>query len=163
MGKILTDEIIYELLNERKVLPEDYIKKLKTKPKSMRKHEEKELLVHGEFGNEFLLLIRKNRIDPLDFSIILRYRDLEGRSFNLVRYNGKHNHINKLEGHHFRDFHIHKATERYQENGFDIETYAEPTQKYSSFDEAFKSFINDLKFNLEQPRNTSDLLDYGGE
>lgn len=163
MGEIIPDDVIEDLLREKKYLPRDYRKRLKLKSKSMKKHEEKELKTYGENDSEFYVVLRKNRIDPTDFSIILRYRNENGKLFNMVRYNGKHKHYNKLEGSFFRNYHIHKATQRYQENGFRIETYAEPTNLYGSFEEALKKFFEDLNFIVDAPSNTSDILSYGGD
>ena len=162
MGKILEDPFIDDLIKEEKFLPERFNKISKMKSKSMRQHKEKLIRISGT-SNNYCIVIRKNILDPLDFSIILRYEDPSGSSYNIVRYNGKHMHRNKLECESFRGFHIHRATERYQRNGYSIETYATPTNKYSSFEEAWSAFINDLNISMPRPPNTPDILRYGGE
>lgn len=151
------------MLQEKKYLPIDYLSKLRLKHKSSRQHEEKEIKIFGEMGNHYYIILRKNSIDPLDFSIILRYQDDKGIRYNLVRYNGKHHHTNRLECNSFREFHIHKATQRYQENGFDIETFAESTKEYGSYNEAMKCFLSDLNFEVDTPPNTSNLSNYGDD
>jgi len=55
----------------------------------------------------------------LDFSIILAYcPEASNQLFRLRRYNGKsHEHTNTIEADKFYNYHIHTATERYQELG----------------------------------------------
>ena len=122
---ILPDDEINNLFAEEKILPKDYLKKIKTKAKSGLQHEQRELTIQGQEGHTFAIILGKNRIDFLDFSVILRYRDdKSGIWYNLARYNGKHFHTNTLEGDSFHDFHTHIATQKYQEAGLRIETYA---------------------------------------
>ena len=82
--------------------------------------------------------MRQNVINLLDFSIILGY--MAPRSnllFRLRRYNGKsHEHTNKIEGLTFYDYHIHTATLRYQEAGFDADGYAESSTEYADLQSA---------------------------
>lgn len=66
--------------------------------------------------------------------------------FRLRRYNGKHWHRNKLEGERFRGFHIHTATKRYQERGFDEDKFAQRTDRYSGFGSALRCMIEDCGF-----------------
>ncbi|HEX8156830.1 MAG TPA: hypothetical protein VF526_05530 [Solirubrobacteraceae bacterium] len=96
----------------------------------------------GEDGSAFALHIRRNALDPDDFSVILSY---EGRSrpLNLRRHNGpNHPHRNKLEGTKV-DFvpHVHIATHRYQEAAFDAEGYAEATEEFADLAGALRSMI----------------------
>ena len=64
-------------------------------------------------------MLRQNKINRLDFSVILAVRVPQSNLlFRLRRYNGKsHEHTNHIEGDTFYDYHIHMATERYQEIG----------------------------------------------
>jgi hypothetical protein len=67
----------------------------------------------------------------------------------LRRYNGKsHEHTNPIEEDTFYDFHIHKATERYQMIGAREDTFAEPTEKFSDFHEAISCMIKDCNFEV---------------
>jgi hypothetical protein len=106
-----------------------------------------ELTMTGEGGSNFKVIIRKNLLDPLDFSIILLYlpKD-EGRGFVLRRYNGKHHHMNHLEGTEFHDYHIHMATERYQLAGMKPEGYAEVSDAYASVQKAIECLFQDANF-----------------
>jgi hypothetical protein len=65
----------------------------------------------------------------------------------LRRYNGKsHEHTNLIEGGTFYDYHIHQATERYQQIGASEDTYAESTNRFSDFHKAISCMINDCAF-----------------
>jgi len=95
----------------------------------------------------FRVIVRKNRINPLDFSVILGYVPPERlKLFHLLRYNGTHRHTNKLESNSFRDFHIDYATQRYQEAGWDIDAYAEPTDRYATVEGALDALLDDCNF-----------------
>ena len=105
----------------------------------------------------------------MDFSIILTFRDNVGEEFNLCRYNGRHpsQHTNKLEKAEglpncwFRNvFHIHRATQRYQENYFAIDGYAEVTDNYSSFDTALHVFVRSNGFSVD---TTEDPMLFNGQ
>jgi hypothetical protein len=160
---ILDEDELDRLFNEKKILPRDYHRRIKTNSKSGTKHEQKELTVEGESGHTFSIALRKNRLDPFDFSVILRYKDdSTGLWHNLARYNGRsHKHTNKLEGTSFRDFHIHRATQRYQENGLRIESFAEVTNRYNSFANAVDAFIEDFNFIVEGLESTKLLREFG--
>jgi len=95
--------------------------------------------------------MRQNKINTFDFSIILAVRVPQSNQlFRLRRYNGKsHEHTNRLEDTTFYDFHIHIATERYQEIGMREDAYAERTDRYSDFHGALQCLIHDA--NLEVP------------
>ena len=146
MVDILSDKDIEGLIKEKKPLPDDYKTKIMVRPK--RGHKERELDVNGEDGNEFRLILRQSLFNPLDFSIILVYRPPQSNTlFRLRRYNGKsHEHTNPIEGETFYDYHIHQATERYQQIGAREDTYAEPTYRFSDFQQAVSCMINDCTF-----------------
>jgi len=145
----LTDEEIGRLVAERKPLPRDYEQRFQMKPK--RGHKERELAVKGETGSDFRLILRQSDLNPLDFSAILAYQPPNTNEvFRLRRYNGKHGeHTNKLEHQRFFDFHIHLATQRYQDAGFDEDAYAEPTGRYADLDRAARCLIEDCAFEAE--------------
>ncbi len=156
MSTMLSDQDVALLLRERKVIPTDYRKKIQVHPK--RGHKERELDVKGSDGNDFRLIVRQSLFNPLDFSIILGYRPANLNQFlRLRRYNGKsHEHTNPIEGDLFYDFHIHQATERYQELGAREDTYAEPTERFSDFNQAVSCMINECGF--ETPFNPQTSL-----
>ena len=146
-----TDQEIAALIVERKPLPHDYRTRIQLREK--QGHKERELDVRGENGNEFRLILRQSSFNPLDFSIILAVLPPDtNQPFRLKRYNGKsHEHTNHIEGNTFYDFHIHIATERYQEIGIREDAYAEPTENFADFHSAIRCMINECAFAL--PKN----------
>ncbi|MBI4558630.1 MAG: hypothetical protein HY706_13705 [Candidatus Hydrogenedentes bacterium] len=151
------DEEIVQMLRERKRLPDDY--RLRMQLKEKRGHKERELDIAGEEGNEYRVIFRQSNSNILDFSIILALEPKESnRRFRLRRYNGKsHEHTNRIEHNTFYEFHIHTATERYQEIGADEDAYAEPTDRYADFDSAFRCLIRDCGFTLPENAQLSLL------
>jgi hypothetical protein len=144
----LSDNDIERLITERKPLPDDYRERIQTRPK--RGHKEREFDVTGDANSEFRIIFRQSEINPLDFSVILAYRPPKSNQlFRLRRYNGKsHEHTNTLEGKTFYDFHIHTATERYQDAGFREDWFAEPTGRYADFNDAIKCMLQDCGFDI---------------
>jgi len=155
----LTDSEIMSLLAEPKILPENFRAAAKLKPK--RGHKEYEFGVTGARGNNFLLKFRQNEINTQDFSVILLYVPKgSNRHFRLRRYNGKsHEHTNKIEENTFYEFHIHTATERYQQLGCDEDAFAEPTDRYATYSEALECMIRDCAFAFST--KNKDLGEWG--
>ena len=170
MTGILRDNEIKELIAEAKQLPENWRSQLQTKKKSGFQHEERCFEVTGEVGNIFRIILRRNSINALDFSIILIFRDKDGKEYRLVRYHGKHSseHTNKWEkeqgqpDHTFGPaFHIHQATERYQESGYHIDGYALITTAYQDFHSALNHFLKENNF--EKPESPQLGIFNGGD
>lgn len=155
MADILTDQEISALIGENKPLPADYRRRILVRPK--RGHKERELDLKGESGNEFRLVLRQSIYNPLDFSIILAYRPpMSNVLFRLRRYNGKsHEHTNIIEGVKFYGYHIHQATERYQQIGAREDFYAEETDRFSDFHKAISCLIEDCGFEIPPGNQTS--------
>lgn len=141
MATFLSDKEIAGLIAEAKPLPPDWQTRVTPKPK--RGHLERDLDVNGQAGGQFRVILRQAVLNPLDFSVILGLLiPKTNQVFRLFRCNGKsHEHTNRLEFETFYDFHIHRATERYQAEGFPEDGYAEITDKYSNFDGALETFI----------------------
>ena len=109
-------------------------------------------------GNHFIIKLRQNTNVINDFSAILAFRK-KGytNDFKLKRYNGKsHEHSNKLEGEKFYDFHIHIATQRYQDIGKKEESYGKITDRFSNLRGALKCLIEDC--NVRTTLNTQANL-----
>ena len=138
-----SDQEIALLVEERKPLPANWHKQTTLRPK--RGHREQHLDITGEAENEFRIILRQSSVNMLDFSIILAVRvPKSSQLFRLRRYNGKsHQHTNHIENATFRDFHIHYATERYQEFGTREDAYAEPTDRYGDFGSALHCLMED--------------------
>ncbi|MFH0874838.1 MAG: hypothetical protein V1859_02785 [archaeon] len=141
---ILTDKQILEYIKEEKILPNGF------KPKFKVKNSQNifETDINGESGNIFRIIVRQNQINPLNFSVIFGVI-LDGKLFRLKRYNGdSHEHTNKIEGNEMEGFHIHTATQRYQENGFQPEGFAESTKRYSDWLNALKTMLHENNFKM---------------
>lgn len=107
-------------------------------------------------GSMFVIKLRQNINTVTDFSAILAYQEKgANKDFKLRRYNGKHEHTNKLENRKFFDFHIHYATQRYQDAGRKEESYAEETNRYSDIKGALTCLINDCNVHVEKDAQTS--------
>ena len=148
MAVTYSDAEIDALIREPKHLPDDWHARTKLKPK--RGHHERHLDVAGDGGSEFRLILRQNAINVLDFSVILAVLvPQSSQVFRLRRYNGRsHEHTNQIEGDTFYDFHIHRATERYQELGAREDAYAKPTDRYGSFYDALRCLLKDASFRV---------------
>ena len=168
MSRTLDDVEIRALLAEPKTLPENWKARLKLRPKAEFKYDQRDLRIKGANGNIFKIVLRQNTVNRLDFSVILMFIDKDGSEFRLCRFNGNsHKHTNKLEKSLGRrdvsfssQFHLHMATERYQQYGFEIDGYAEVTSSFSSFDQALDKFIEEYAFVF--PEENLPLFDTQG-
>jgi len=152
---VLKDTDIDDLIAERKVLPPNWRRRLQLRPKEGCKHNEAKIAVEGQHGGHFRVVLRQSQDNPFDFSIILIYCHKDGSDYRQLRYNGRHpsDHTNKWEksrghiDHTFGPcFHIHKATQRYQEESYDIDGYASMTTGYHDFHSALDRFREDASF-----------------
>jgi len=148
MAATFSDQEIATLLQERKPIDWQLRPRVQLRPK--RGHNERDFDLTGAAGNHFRLILRQNKINRLDFSIILAVRvPMSNVLFRLRRYNGKsHEHTNHIEGETFYDFHIHLATERYQEIGTREDAFAEPTNRYGDFQAALQCMIQDVNLDI---------------
>ncbi len=105
------------MVRERKPLPADWRNRIRLRSK--RGHHEQHLDLDDDAKSEFRIILRRSGVNPLDFSIILAVRvPRSSVLFRLRRYNGRsHEHTNHIEDVTFYDFHVHFATEIYQEIG----------------------------------------------
>ncbi len=143
MAITFSDDEIAALVHERKPLPDNWRTRTRLRPKPG--HREAQLILEGDAGNEFHVILRLNSNNLLDFSVILAVRvPQSNRIFRLRRHNGKsHEHKNLIENETFYDFHIHTATARYQELGTREDAYAEPTDRYGNYDESLQCLVRD--------------------
>lgn len=142
----LSDAEIAKLIGEPKPLPGNYRSLMRLRAK--RGHRERDLDVTGSNGHEFRIIQRQSEFNMLDFSVILAYRPREiNELFLLRRYNGRsHEHTNSIEVETFYSFHIHQATERYQDLGAKEASYAKPATEYSSIEEAVERMFAECGF-----------------
>ena len=155
------DQEVERLLRERKRVSSDWSSRVRLRPK--RGHRERDLTVSGDEGSEFRLILRQSELNPFNFSIILAVRVPQSNQlFRIRRYNGKsHEHTNRIEQVTFYDFHIHIATQRYQDLGTREDAFAEPTDRYADFHGALRCVISDS--NLEVPQDTQGELAFGSD
>ena len=132
-------------------MPKNYRSSIRLSVK--RGHKESAIDVMGNNGNQFRLIFRQGSSNTLDFSVILAFCPKEtNQIFRLRRYNGKsHEHTNKIEGNTFYGFHIHTATERYQELGSAPDTFAEICNEFSCFESAVQCLLLDCA--LQPPKD----------
>ena len=148
------DQEIASFVQERKPLPSDWRNRVCLRSK--RGHDERQLDIVGEGNSEFRIILRRNQINQLDFSVILTVRSPSSNQFfRLRRCNGNsHPHTNTIENETFDDFHIHLATERYQQIGAKEDAYAQTTDRYSDYQGALACMIHDA--NLVVPNDPDD-------
>lgn len=107
---------------------------------------------HTGNNNVFRIVINRNKRYESNFSVILQYVDRNKKIYNLRRYNGVHGcHKNIIEKNKVVGFHIHIATERYQQKNLQLEGYAEATDRYTDWKGAFKQMLLDCNFKKNQP------------
>ena len=148
MAVTYSDEEIVKLMQERKVLPNDWRNQLELDKPPDR---QRKLSVKSDSsGNTFCIIINPGKVNPLDFSVILTVTvPLSKRHFRLRRYDGWTNtHYNRIEKEEIDGFHIHYATERYQLNRPmpKEDDYAQPTDRYSDLEGALQCLIDDANF-----------------
>ena len=156
-----SDQAVERLLRERKRVPFDWSSRFRLRPK--RGHQERDLTLSGDAGSEFRLILRQNEVNPFDFSIILAVRvPRSNHLFRIRRYNGRsHEHTNHIEQVTFYDFHIHIATQRYQELGTREDAYAEPTGRYADFRGALRCLIGDTNLDIPPEPQGEFLFESG--
>lgn len=154
MPSVITDTEISGLLAEKKPLPSNFTKSFRLRTK--RGHREFNLDIRGEKGSQFRLMVRQSLFNNLDFSIILLFiPEGSNQHFRIRRYNGKsHEHTNRIEKRKFYDFHIHTATQRYQEMGFKEDDFAEPTSRYADYYGALDCMMQDCAFVIDGTQKT---------
>jgi len=149
MARTLDDAEIDRLLNDPKPVPQDWRGRLQPRGRQEVGHKRRSLKVTSTSGAEYRVDTRQSNHNSLDFSIILTFIDRDGVEYRLLRCNGLHasRHTNRIESERGDSnaviqtvFHVHLATERYQEAGHAIDGYAEATNGYTDFQSALEEF-----------------------
>ncbi|MDP2930607.1 MAG: hypothetical protein Q8N56_03325, partial [bacterium] len=157
MSRVISDIEIQQLLAEPKPLSPNWENRLRLTPKAQEAFSQRSLPLQLSNGHEFSLVLRGNRLSPLDFSVILVFKDIDGSEYILRRHNGTHpsRHTNEYEKRLSLPnaelpicFHRHLATERYQKVGLRIDGYAERTDDYIDIRTAQDAMIRDAGFVL---------------
>jgi hypothetical protein len=145
--RTLSDQEIAALIADEKKIPPGLSPLGKMTERCQ--HKRKDFDVQADSGNEFVVRVRQSSLNVLDFSVILGYK-LPGSYtvFRLRRYNGSsHQHTNVIERQTLDGFHIHAATERYQQlGGAKEDHYAEKTDRYYHLDSAIQCMLAECGF-----------------
>ncbi|MBN2311433.1 MAG: hypothetical protein JXR94_20820 [Candidatus Hydrogenedentes bacterium] len=106
----------------------------------------------------YRVILRQSDFNALDFSVVLAVDVPDtNQLFRLRRYNGKsHEHTNHIEGDVFYDFHVHYATERYQETGAREDAFAKPSDRFGDWNAALLCMFEDCGF--EAPEDPQGRL-----
>ncbi len=149
MARTPEDAEIARLLKDPKPVPQDWRNRLQPRGRQDAGHRRRSLTITAETGDEFRVDSRQSSHNHLDFSIILTFADHSGVEYRLLRCNGMHasRHTNRIERGNGQAnaviqsaFHVHMATESYQEAGHRIDGNAEETQRYTDFQSALEEF-----------------------
>ncbi|MCH7974107.1 MAG: hypothetical protein IH949_09525 [Bacteroidetes bacterium] len=148
MSYYFTDNEITDLISEQKVLLKT-LREILTFQESDG-HKKNSFSIERLDGSQFLIILRQNIHNINDFSVIFAFQEkVKNTNFKLRRYNGKsHEHTNKLEGDKFYNFHIHFATQRYQDVGQKEKSYAKVTDRYSDIQKALKCLLKDCNIEI---------------
>ena len=142
------DEEIKQLIEERKDYNDSFAGMLNFKESDGHKKTSIEILRPD--GSFFIIKLRQNTNTLNDFSAIIAFQEKGiNKDFKLRRYNGKHEHTNRLENEKFYNFHIHYATKRYQDARRKEESYAEETNRYSDINGVLKCLIDDCNIQVK--------------
>jgi len=158
---VLRDAEIAQFLAEAKPITRAQIHRLLTprepRRRGARKDRRASVVCRGASGNKFVAFTRwyrENEFNPHDFSVGLLYVPPGGKGIILLRCNGWHGpHTNRLEKSAqsknskipANTFHVHRITERYQEEKR-VENYAEATDEFFSFASALHYMIDAFGF-----------------
>ncbi len=152
--EIVTDQQIQKFISEIKLIDKDW----KPSFRDRKSYFESKNEFIGEEGNIYKIIIKYSKINPLDFSVIFGIM-LEGKLFRVKRYNGDAgDHTNSIERDRIEGFHIHKATQIYQENGFREDAFAIKTTKFSDWKSALKLMLAENNFLLKVDDGQSRLI-----
>ena len=157
----LQDREIEALIAERKKVTPEMLQKLSQLRPAGDNKLTQDCEVIGEDGSVFRIILRQNRLNPLDFAAIFAYRLPDtGRLFHLRRYDSRAEHRNPIERQRFTAYHVHQATARYQARGFDEEGYAEPSDRFTDLHGALQCLFADCGCDI--PPTPQILLFPGG-
>ena len=115
-----------------------------SKARTEGKHVRCDFRVLSEDGRHaFVLFTRQSTVISDNFSAGLRWKSKTGEEVILMRCNGSdHPHGNSIEREEFgAQAHIHRATERYIVAGKKVESFAQPTETYTTLSGALHELV----------------------
>lgn len=155
---VLTDAELQKLIDTPKKMSTKGLKKLLER-KEENAYKRSDIELSSEVKHSFYLRIRESLDDPTDYSAILSIKLKTGETFNLVRCNGSsHNHKNRIEKNNLYGTHIHVATERYIENGYQPEAFAEESAEYNNINEAIEYLMKITYITYKQTDDNTTLF-----
>ncbi len=173
MADLYTDTEIADMLAEQKTLAAAIARPVSLSSRNGQRSAKFNADGAGDPPRHYRLIIRQAEDNPLDFSVIVGFcpnGHTSKKTFLLRRYNGKsHEHTNKIERETLAyTFHIHEATERYQQltSGparIREEGYAEVTDRYSTVEGALDCALEDCNFRIApQPPTIPGQMSFTG-
>ena len=91
-------------------------------------------------------LIEEKKPLPMDFRSKIRLREKRGHKEQELDVQGANGHQFRILV--FYDYHIHTATERYQELGMREDSYAEPSDRFSDLNTAINCMLKECGFEV---------------
>ncbi|MDD3673475.1 MAG: hypothetical protein PHG70_08160 [Synergistaceae bacterium] len=154
----MTDAELQKLIDTPKKMSTKGLKKLLER-KVENAYKRSDIELSSETEHSFYLRIRESLDDPTDYSAILSVKLKSGETFNLVRCNGSsHSHKNRIEKTKLFGTHIHVATERYIEMGYQSEAFAEESAEYNNINEAIECLMKITNITYKQTDENATLF-----
>lgn len=119
-------------------------------------HGQRSYTAESEDGAEYLIYLRQNDDDQVDFSCGLALILPGRRPLSLVRYNGSSHRHGEIA---YRS-HIHLATAQALLDGKRADSFAEQTNRYDTLEAAFRCLIHDCSVRgLDEHHDQMELFD----
>lgn len=159
----------------RPILKESFVKELIEIPKYIPKGEKEPFKLKEDNGHfrypvvlitdypeyKFTFSVRKLIKDPMDYSVLFTYTDLNGREYIIRRFNGDHGrHYHKDVGKYITGPHIHAILENSQKYYHKDETEAVETDQYKTLEQAIEYAMKELNIKYEAAKGVADLTQW---
>jgi hypothetical protein len=145
---IIDDAEIERLIAVQKLLPDDWERVLRARPRKEFAYKKAALEIPTSAG-DFMIIVRESTINARNFSVILAFVRPNGTFFRLRRYNGRHGeHFNHLERQIVSGCHVHQATERYQIAGHREDAFAVVSKEFTDTASALRLMFSDCNFKM---------------
>lgn len=154
---VLKDDFVSELIRTPKYIPKGSRDIFKMKEDNGHLRSSVELI--SDYANyRFALSTRKLIKDPMDFSVVFTFTDINGREYIIRRFNGDHGrHYHKNTNRYISGPHIHTITESAQKEYHKDETEAVETDRYKTLEQAIEFAMRELNIRYEEAKGTKDL------
>ncbi|WII06786.1 hypothetical protein PED39_04160 [Methanomassiliicoccales archaeon LGM-RCC1] len=154
---ILKEDFVDELVRIPKYVPRGSKDLFKMKEDNGHLRSSVEL-ISDRANYSFKLSTRKSIKDPVDFSVVFTYSDINGREYIIRRFNGDHGrHYYKNTNRYISGPHIHTITEAAQKEYHKDETEAVETDQYKTLEQAIEFAMKELNIRYEEAKGTKDL------